>query len=96
MPAWIRLPVRVTSGLSEVVSAGWATKAEQPPKKMEVTNREERRSVFLLVIYFSIPMSRRSGIRLCPKGISDLIKYKLSFIKGAIRRDSSVGRARSW
>lgn len=34
-----------------VISAGLATKAEQPPKKMEVANREERRSVFLLVMY---------------------------------------------
>ena|SRR3989344_154979 len=51
VPAWIRLPVRVTSGLSLVTSAGSATKVEQPPKKMEEANREERRSVFLLVIY---------------------------------------------
>lgn len=51
VPALIRLPVRVTSGLSVVVSAGSATRAEQPPKKMEVAKSEERRNLFLLIIH---------------------------------------------
>ena len=62
MPAWIRLPVRVTSGLSLVTSAGSATKAEQPPKKMEEANREERRSVFLLVIVPIYQTTRLSSL----------------------------------